>query len=274
MAYATFSNKWSVSADDGLNEDTHFNNPGQGIQDELEERRADLLDGVVSGFTLTTSGGSFDTITIAAGDGIVAGKRYTGNDTVSMSGKASGSYYCIIDSADDVTPYKVQTGAPASGELCLGTCGWDGSAFIAQTIAGSTAYLDNGMRVQGVQRYEIGFSFPGTLSTDLRWIIPIDSDSWIEDFHFACVSNGSVSGSVTLDLLLGADGAEGTTVFASTGRRPTITTSSSAYTIASMGNPDGDRMPDAGEHLTVAIDAIDGGGTASTCSGTVVLRYR
>ena len=264
MAYATFGGKWSVAAGDALNEDTNFNTPGDGIQDEFEERWGYVLDGVTSGMTCTTSG---TTVAIASGDAVVAGKRYSGNTSVDLTGEAAADYYIIIDSSDDTTPYKAQTGAPTSGELTLCTCTWGGSAF-------SSPYIDDQRKIQGIQRVEFPFTFDGVLATHKRALIPVHADLWIEEFHFLCVENGSVSGGVTLDLLLGADGSEGTTIFTTTARRPSLTTATADFTIASMDPPDGDRRPDAGEHLVVAVDAIDGGGTASTCSGVVVCRYR
>ena len=78
MAYETFTDKWSVSANDTLDESTHFNDPGDGIQDELELRLGDcILDGVVSGMVCTADDAN-DEIDIASGRAYVAGKRYSG----------------------------------------------------------------------------------------------------------------------------------------------------------------------------------------------------
>lgn len=266
MSYKTFTSKWAVSANQAADEDTHFNDPGTGIQDEFEVRQADWLDGVTSGLTCTTSTSN---IAIAAGRAYVSGKRYGGDTNVSFTGKAAGDYYVYIDGADaaDAAPYKAKTTAPTSGELTLCTCTWGGTVF-------ATPYIDDNRKVLGIERRDFVFGWDGTLALNKRWLIPVRDNLWIESLEFLCYDNGSVSGSVTLDCLLGADGSEGTTIFTTTTRRPTLTTSTADYTIAVSGEPDGDRKPDAGEHLELKIVAVDGGGTASTLSGILRCRQR
>ena len=266
--YSTFTDKWAASANQSLDQNTHFNNPGQGLQDEFEVRQADLLDGVTSGLVCTTASPTASDLTVAVGRAYVAGKRYGGSSgVVSFTGKAAGDYYVYIDSADDATPYKTKTTAPTSGQLTLCTCTWGGSVF-------ASPYIDDNRKVLGIQRRDFQFGWDGVLNTGKRYPIPVRDDLWIESVEFICVENGSVSGSVTVDCLLGADGSAGTTIFTTQARRPTITTATADYTIAQSGEPDGDRKPDAGEHLTLTVAAIDGGGTASTLSGTVRGRLR
>lgn len=264
MAYVEFSNKPSVASGDALNPTTQINNPAQGVQDEFELRTGDLLDGVVSGMVCTTSSSN---IAVASGRAYVAGKRYGGNTNVSFTGKAAADYYVYIDSGDDSTPYKAKTSAPTSGELTLATCTWNGSIF-------TTPYIDDNRKVLGIYRRDYQFGWDGILAAGKEYNLPIRDDLWIESLEFLCCDNGSVSGSVTVDCYLGADGTRGTTIFTTTTRRPTITTATADYTTAQSGEPDGDRKPDAGEHLTLQIAAIDGGGTASTLSGTVRCRLR
>jgi len=266
MSKQDFASKWAVSADQRTDADTFWNDPGDGIQDEFEIGRADLLDGVTSGLTCTTSSSN---IAIAAGRAYVAGKRYSGGVNVSFIGKAAGDYFVYIDSTDgaDAAPYKAKTTAPTSGELTLCTCTWNGSAF-------ATPYLDDNRKVLGIQRQDLPFGWDGVLTVGKEYHIPVKDNLWIESLQFLLSDNGSVSGGVTVECYLGADGARGTTIFTTAARRPTITTATADYTMAVSGEPDGDRKPDVGEHLTLQIAAVDGGGTASTLTGTVRARLR
>ena len=266
MSYEEFGSKWAVSADQTTDEDTFWNDPGQGLQDEAELRQGDLLDGVTSGMTCTTSSTN---IAIAAGRAYVAGKRYSGGANVAFSGKAAGDYYVYIDSADgaDAAPYKAKTTASTSGELTLCTCTWGGSVF-------ATPYIDDNRKVLGIERRDIQFGWNGTLSLGAECHYPVRDGLWIESLEFLCSENGSVSGGVTVDCYLGANGSRGTTIFTTAARRPTVTTATADYTITVSGEPDGDRKPDAAEHITFQIAAIDGGGTASTLTGLLRARAR
>jgi hypothetical protein len=264
MAYATFGGKWDMAANAIVNEATHFNTPGDGIQDEFEARWATLLDGVVSGMVCTTS---TNLVAIASGSAIVAGKRYTGSGSVSFVGSSSGDYYVYIDSADDTTPYKKKTTAPGSGELTLCTCTWNGTIF-------TTPYLDDTRKVMGVLPCDLYAYIDGTLTLGKRILLPIPRDMWVEAVQIQCADTGTTSGGVTVDVSNGTSGSAPTTIFTTQARRPALLTSTADYTIASSGEPDGDRSVDAGEYLEVCIDAIDGGGTASTLTCLIKGRLR
>lgn len=102
-----------------------------GILAEIELTRADLGDGVVTGFACTINGTSVD---VGVGRAYCAGKRYSGGLPVSFAGLAAGTYTIYIDSADDDEPYKaaVATGYEiGEGEMALYQVDWDGATTLS-----------------------------------------------------------------------------------------------------------------------------------------------
>ena len=261
MSYEEFANKPSVSSGDALDPTTQINNPGQGVQDELELRDGDvLLDGVVSGMACSIDSTEID---VAAGRAYVGGKRYSGSASVDFTGESSDTYYVYIDSADDTTPYKAKTSAPTSGEITLCTVDWNGSDTLSN--------LDDDVKVLGVLPCDIVVSIPGTVSTGVKAALPVTRDMWIESVQVCLVDTGGTSGATTVDVHLGASGSVGTTVFTTQANRPSLAYDDADYTVAAGGTPDGDRKPDAGEHLDIEVDAV--AGTAG--SGlTVIIKGR
>lgn len=264
MAKADFANKWAIANGDAVTADAMWNNAGAGLQAEFLLRSGDLMiDGIVSGMGVSVSGAD---ATIAVGRAYVAGKRYTGNSVVSFSGLSAGDYYLYIDSDDDTTPYKRKTTVPTTGdEVTLATMTWNGSVLSA---------LDDNMKASGVLPYDLSCHFAGTLSVGDFRVMPVLRDLWIEAAYIICEDNGSSSASVVVDVHLGADGTEGTTIFTTQGNRPSLAHDAANYTLAVSGKADGDRKPDAGEHLVAEIDSIDGGGTARDLTLTVKARLR
>jgi hypothetical protein len=269
-SYQQFTNKPSVSNGDALNPTTQINNPAQGIQDEFELRSGDgWIDGIVSGLRPVTTNGT-SSVTVPSGRAYAVGKQYVGNETKTMTGNSSGSYTLYYDSADDTTTLKAKTSALGAGELQLATFTWDGLG----TSSTSLVLTDNGTGSKhGVYRYARDCQFAGQVATTSRYILPIFEDSWVERVDSVLVNNGT-SGNTTFDVLLGADGAEGTSIFTTTTRRPTHAALGNSYDISNSGEPDGDRFPDAGEHLTVKPVEVFGTGTASEATVTVWLRPR
>jgi len=261
--YAEFTNKPSVTAGDALNPTTQINNPAQGVQDEFELERGDaFFNGVASGYAMSAS---TLTVTTAAGRAYVAGKRYEGSDTLSMSGEASGTYNILLDSSDDTTPFKAQTASVTSTQLLIGTVVFNGS-----TITSS----DSTVRVRGLLSETRDVHVSGTTSTGIKAIIPIQYDTWIDDVEIILGTSDGTTGSVTVDVHLGADGSKGTSIFATQSRRPTLAAATAAYTIGTSGEPDGDRAPDAGEHLTVEVDAVFSAGTSTLLGTAIHMRQR
>ena len=267
--YAEFGNKLTVAAGDALNPTTQLNQQTQGIQDEFELRSGDgWLDGIVSGLAVTTNGTS--SVTVAAGRAYAVGKEYIGGESKTMTGNSSGSYRLYYDSADDTTTLKATTASLASGQLNLSEFTWDGygTASTSIVLAGTTS-------VQGVLEAMLPAAhFSGQIATTSRFVIPIKRDIWIEGVQSILSANNGTSGNVTFDVLLGADGAEGTTIFTTATRRPTHAALANSYTTAQSGEPDGDRFTDAGEHLTIKPVAVFGVGTASNATVVVVARLR
>ncbi len=248
MSYQEFANKPSVSNGDALNPMTQINNPAQGVQDEFELRDGDaLLDGVASGLVCSIDGTEID---IASGRAYVGGKRYGGGASVDFSGKSSGTYHVYIDGADDETPYKAKTSSPTSGELTLCTVDWDGSDTLSA--------LDDDAKVLGVQACDIVVALPGTVGTGVQAVVPVTRDLWIESVQIAMSDNGDTSGATTVDVHLGADASKGDSLFATQANRPSLAYDDADYTLAVSGAPDGDRKPDAGEHLVIEVDEVAG----------------
>lgn len=248
MSYEEFANKPNVSNGDALNPTTQINNPAQGVQDEFELRTGDaLLDGVVSGMACSISGTK---VSIASGRAYVGGKRYSGSAFVEFAGKAAGDYYVYLDGADDDAPYKAKTTPPTSGELTLCTVTWNGSDALSN--------LDDNAKVLGVQPYDLVVALPGTTATGVHAVVPVMRDLWIESVYICQSDNGATSGSTVVDVHLGANGSKGDSIFSTQANRPTLAHNDPDYTVAISGTPDGDRKPDAGEHLVIEVDEVPG----------------
>ena len=261
MSYQEFANKPSISSGDALDPTTQINNPAQGVQDEIELRDGDaVLDGVVSGMACSINSTSID---IAGGRAYVSGKRYSGSASVDFTGKANDTYYVYIDGSNDTTPYGAKTSAPTSGELEVCVVDWDGSSTLSN--------LDDDAKVLGIVAADIVIPVPGTVSTGVKASIPVTRDLWIESVQISMGDTGGTSGSTTVDVSLGTSGSAGTTIFTTQANRPSLAYTDADYTVDVSGTPDGDRKPDAGEHLDVEVDAV--AGTAG--SGlTIIIKAR
>jgi len=260
MSYTESANKPDVASGDALDPTTQINNPAQGVQDEFELRAGDvLLGGVVSGMTCSIEGTN---VAVAGGRAYVAGKRYSGNASVSFSGKPSGTYRVYVDSADDASPYKAKTGALSAGELLLGTASWSGSALSS---------LNDNVKALGVLSYDIVVALPGTAAAGVHAVVPVTHDLWIDEVRVAMSDNGGTSGQTTVDVHLGADGSKGDSIFATQASRPSLAHDAADYTIGVSGEPDGNRKPDAGEHLVVEVDEVAGTAGADL---TVIIKAR
>jgi len=263
MGYQEFANKPNVANGDPLNPTTQINNPAQGIQDEFELRDGDaLLDGVVSGMACTIDNPNNE-IDIASGRAYVAGKRYTGNASVDFAGAAANTYYVYLDSTDDQSPYKKKTSSPVSGEITLCQVTWNGTDTLSD--------LDDNCKTTGVLPYGILVAIPGTVSTGVQAVVPVTRDLWIESVQVCMSDNGDTSGQTTVDVHLGADGSKGSSVFTTQTNRPSLPHDAADYTTAAGGIPDGDRKPDAGEHLVIEVDEIAGTAGADL---TVIIKAR
>ena len=259
MAYTTPTAP-TAAAGANLNAAGNITTPWQAIVDEFELRLGDeFLDGVVSGMVSTSNG---TTVTIPTGRAYVAGKRYAGVGSIDMTGKAANTYYGYIDSSIDTDVYKVKTTAPTAGELLLFTLVWSGTAITS---------INTNVRVKGIVRHVERVFFPGTVTTSSKSVVPVLDDLWIEDVQLIAEDNGTGTQATTAEVSLGADGAAGTTIFTTPGNRPTIWSTGANYTIDVSGEPDGDRNPDDGEHMTVSFGTTDG---ASNVSVVINARLR
>ena len=249
-----FSNKPSVSSGDALNPTTQINNPFTGVQDMVEQTRADYgYDGIMSGMLCTFG---TQTVTIPTGRAYVDGNEFDGSVTLSLSGFASNTLSIYADGAATAAPYYAATSASlTSSQLLLASVVFNGS-----TITSSDATV----RVRGVQDASQTIHLGESSAAGDQAIIPVKHDMWIDDTQVILAS-----GTATIDVSLGADGAVGTTIYTTQTRRPMAV---AVYTIATSGEPDGDRAPDAGEHLTIDVDSI--GSTATNVSVTINGRRR
>ena len=259
--YSEFSNKPSVATGDALNPTTQINNPAQGVQDEFELTRGDgWVDGVVSGMAVTVG---TTLATVATGRAYVAGKRYGDSSaTVSLVGIGAGTPKVYIDSADDTTPYKATTAALTSAQLRLADVTWNGTSATA---------VDDTTKVKGVIPGHWTCHFPGAVSAGSLAVWPVPYDIWIENVEIIGVNNSTTTDTV-VDVHLGPDGGQGTTIFTTQGRRPTLEALEASYTIGASGEPDGDRTPSAGEHLVAIVDSVPSAGTVSNIGVTVNYR--
>ena len=249
-----FANKPSIDNGDALNPTTAINNPFTGVQDDIEQFRADYgLNGVVSGMACTFG---TNTVTIASGRAYQSGNQFDGGVTLALSGFAANALKVYANGAATSAPYYAATSASlTSDQLYLGSCTFNGSTI---TVS------DANVRVRGVQTALHEITFGETSDAGDFALVPVIRDEFIEDVRVILSS-----GTATVDVSLGADGEAGTTIFTTQGNRPAATV---AYTIATSGVPDGDRAPDAGEHLKVDIDSI--GSTATHVAVTINGRLR
>ncbi len=259
MAYTTPTAPTTASGAK-LNSTGDIITPWQALVDENELRDGDAwVDGVTSGGVCTSSG---TTVTMPTTRAYVAGKRYGGADTVDMTGKSANTYYGYLDSADDTTPLKVKTTAPTAGELLLFSLVWSGTAITS---------INTNVLVKGIVKCPTTVYFPGTVTTSSKAVIPVIDNWWVEDVQLVCVDNGTGTQATTAEVSLGANGAAGTTIFTTPGNRPTIWSTTADYTLVVSGEPDGDRNPDDGEHLTVSFGTTD---AAANVSVTINMRLR
>lgn len=259
--YSLFANKPSLSSGDPLNPTTQINNPFQGVQDEVELVRGDYaLDGVVSGLNVTVG---TTLATVGTGRAYVAGKRYGDSTaTVSFSGMSAGTCKVYIDSTDDGTPYKAGTSTLASGQLCLADVTWTGTL---------TSAVDDTTKIRGIIPGHWTCHFPGQVTAASLAVWPVPYDIWIENVEVIGVNNSTTTDTL-FDVHLGPDGVQGTTIFTTQTRRPTLEALEASYTIGVSGEPNGDRTPSAGEHLVVIADAVPSVGTVSRVGVTVNYR--
>jgi hypothetical protein len=248
----------TAAAGVGLNVAGDITSPWQGLVDEIERRFGHAWhNGVISGGVVTETNGT--TVTVADIEAYVAGKWYDGSSTFDMSGKASGTHSLYLDSADDVTPLKSTTGALASTELLIAVITFDGTEI--------TAVNDN-VKVKGLIRYALPFSFVGTIGAGSTIVYPVTDDLWLEDVQVIAADNGSGT-QFTLDVHNGPDGVQGTTVFTTVGNRPTVLSTTADYTLTTSGEPDGDRTFAVGDHVTIIVDEAN---DATNVSG--ILNFR
>ena len=261
MANASYTTPTAptAAANVALNVAGDITNPWQGLVDEHELRDGyGWLNGVMSGGVCTSNGTTVSVESIAA---FVSGKRYSGASTYDMTGSGAATYYLVIDSGDDTTPIAAQTGTASSTQLTLCSLVFDGTSI--------TSINDN-VKVKGLLRRTIDVVFPGTITTGSKAVIPMTENYWLEDMWVQAVDNGSGT-QFTMDALLGPNGEAGTTVFTTTGNRPTVLSTTADYTISKAGEPDGDRNPDKNEHITLLFDEAN---DAANVTATLILRKR
>lgn len=220
-----------------------------GAQTEMEERMEALaLNGIESGCAPSIS---TTNISIATGVMWIEGLRFEpAPSTVAFTaGDGANTYYIYGDPTDTGSPYKKATADPGAGYMVLCTVDWNGSDTLSNLID---------LRPWGLLSADMVIAIPGTVATGVQAVIPIARNLWIESVQIAMSDNGDTSGSTTVDVHLGADGSKGDSIFTTQARRPTLAYDTADYTLGVSGVPDGDRLPDAGEHLVVEVDEVAG----------------
>jgi len=244
--YQKYADKYALATREVYSSTAHNDN-ADGIQAELEDRmEAHLLNGVISGLTPSVSGTN---ILIAAGEGYCEGKRYSGVGTVAFAALADDTYYVYVDPTDDVTPYKAKTGAPTSGELTLCIVTW-----ATPTLS---ALVD--LRQWGLIPHQFDFFKAGAVTADqiAFFAVPRDKRFWIDGVCCWAVDNGDGAGPTLIDVLVGASpGVPGTTIFTTTGNRPSMAHSLANGTLTyNTGYPEAGRLVAAGSLIIVEVDA-------------------
>lgn len=246
MAKTNFDSKWAKSAGETITAAGWFNDPGEGIQDEFEERGAAIqVAGVVSGLAASIDGADID---IAAGDGYGAGKRYKGGESITFSASdTAATYYVYWDSSAEALA-KSTTAPDTAQDILFCSAAWNGTDTLSSLVD---------LRPWGLLALPLidGVCSLTTVTTGLKYIAPVPVDCWIDAVQIVQSSNGS-SGSTIVDVLVGDSGSSPTTCFADTSRRPTLTASDAAYTVATSGVPDTHRKVTAGQVLTVTVSTV------------------
>jgi hypothetical protein len=252
MSYKVFDDKWVTAAGQSIVAGSFFNDPGAGIQLDLEERmEAHTLNGIESGCALSIDGTAVD---IAAGVLWVEGRQFrpvaspipfTGSD-------ASDTYYLYVDPTDTADPYKKQTAAVGAGYLLLGQVAWDGASVLS-------ALVDYGR--QGLVYHEVLGNVVGAVTADeiAFWINKSERTFWIEGVSGSLETTGS-AGSSTFDVKAGAAGSEASIL--SSGTLLTIANTDADGAVINGTEPDQNRSVSPGqkvilEVLTIATGPID-----------------
>jgi len=220
-----------------------------GLQAEFEERmEAGLLNGVESGCACSIAS---TTISIATGVMWVEGRRFRpAPSTVAFTaGDGADTYWVYVDPTDTTSPYQKGTSDPGAGYLVLCAVEWNGSDTLSNLVD---------LRPWGLLPADMVIAVPGTVATGVHAVIPVTRNLWIESVQICMSDNGADSGSTIVDVHLGADGSKGDSIFTTQDNRPTLAHDTADYTVAVSGLPDGDRLPDSGEHLVVEVDAVAG----------------
>lgn len=242
MSYRTFPDKPVLHVGD-LADPAQMNACFDGIQTELEDRTAAaVLDGVAAGLVCSIGGTAVD---IAAGEAYVSGMLFVGSASVAFDADdPAGTYYIFIDPANLAAPYVKSQSPPGAGKLALCSVEWDGSS-----LSGLTDLRPMGLRPTCLRFTVAGSLAPGPIAYSV-----LDRDLWIESVQVTLATTGS-AGTTTVDVHIGAAGAEPATIFADQARRPSIPSGAPSYSVAVSGPPDTNRQASAGQVLRVDLDA-------------------
>lgn len=257
MLKDNFDDKYSIASDDSV-VPSYFNNAGDGIQLEFEERLDEWAQaGIISGLAASIDSADID---IASGRGYASGRRYLGGQSITFSGSdAADDYYVYWDASAEALAKS--TSAPTTttaGDLVFCLVTWDGSATLS-------ALVD--LRQYGIERVLISSWFTGgTVTTGIKQVIPIPYDCWINLVKIVMSDNGSASSTI-VDVHAGSSGSTPTTIFTTTTLRPSVGSTTANYTVEASGVPDGTRRLNAGEVLTIEVDQV---GTGSQNLGVIV----
>ena len=264
MAKTDFTAKWAVSTGDNADADTVFNDVGDGLQSEFENRTTlGTVAGVISGLACTISTTS---IAVAAGEGYGDGMKYAGGESLTFSGSdAAGTYYVYWDSSGE-TLAKSLTVPDTSVDILLCRTTWDGA-----TTHEAAALVD--LRAWGILplplldcTWQIGTVSVGKKA---QFTCPPDTSLWIDGIAIAQADNGSADSTI-VDVHVGASGSAPITIFTTQAHRASVGNAATNWTVTYSGIPD-TRLVTAGQNVYVEVDQV--GDSAQDLSVTIYGRW-
>jgi len=250
-------------------ETTEHEENALGVQSELEARGAAYhpdVSGVISGLA-PTEDDTNDEIDIASGVGYCNGRKCVGGVSVPLTGKASDTYYIVVDPSESSEADAYKAIADATFEayadenkcLLLARCDWDGSSTISN-------FVD--LRQWGVNLHEHIWCTAAEdtalsgFSTEVVYRWRASQDICLRRPSAIVVTCGT-SGTTTIDIHTGAASST-TSIYSDSGDRISIAYDATDGSVARGGFADQNYKVSAGEVVEVHMDAVATGAAGAS----------